>query len=349
MRISSANVGMESARSYASVSKQSSSFVRLSSKGGLFANYGNSAYYLSGTGQDNKGRGQSLPDAMRQMRSSRDAASGIRRMDSQEGPRSYGQVKQKCILYLLDILFHGKRKFPTDDASGAIPSGSNESKLIFGQKKLEYSESENTSFTTTGKVVTQDGREIEFGLTMEMSRSFQARYEENYMFSIPDVCDPLVINLDGNIAGLSDQKFLFDLDGDGEEESISTLASGSGFLALDKNGDGIINDGNELFGTKSGDGFRDLAAYDSDGNGWIDENDPIFEKLMIWTKDENGKDQLYKLTDKGVGAICLRNTATQFSLNNAMTNQTNGYIRSSGIFLFEDGEAGTVQHLDIAK
>ena len=88
---------------------------------------------------------------------------------------------------------------------------------------------------------------------------------------------------------LSDQTFYFDLDADGEEEEISML-KGSGYLALDKNEDGIINDGSELFGTGNGDGFADLARYDEDGNGWIDENDSIWSKLKIWCKDENGND-----------------------------------------------------------
>ena len=79
---------------------------------------------------------------------------------------------------------------------------------------------------------------------------------------------------------LSDQTFYFDLDADGEEEEISML-KGSGYLALDKNEDGIINDGSELFGTGNGDGFADLARYDEDGNGWIDENDSILSLIHI--------------------------------------------------------------------
>ncbi|MFQ8776527.1 MAG: hypothetical protein ACLR78_02345 [Roseburia sp.] len=81
-------------------------------------------------------------------------------------------------------------------------------------------------------------------------------------FGKPRLCDPLVINLDSNIANVSDQKFYFDIDADGSDDSISMLNSGSGYLALDRNGDGIINDGSELFGTQSGNGFADLAAYD---------------------------------------------------------------------------------------
>ena len=80
---------------------------------------------------------------------------------------------------------------------------------------------------------------------------------------------PLVINLDSNVTTLSDQKFMFDIDSDGILDSISYLNKGSGYLALDKNGDGVINDGNELFGTKSGDGFYDLSRYDEDHNGIV--------------------------------------------------------------------------------
>ena len=117
---------------------------------------------------------------------------------------------------------------------------------------------------------------------------------------------------------------------------------------MDKNGDGIINDGSELFGTKSGDGFKDLMIYDEDGNGWIEENDEIFSKLLIWSKDENGNDELYHLKEAGVGAICLQKASTDFSLNSLKNNQANGQIRSTGIFLYENGNVGTMQQLDLA-
>ena len=162
------------------------------------------------------------------------------------------------------------------------------------------------------------------------------------------MCDPLVINLDTDVAELSDQTFYFDIDGDGEKDEVSQLGKGSGYLALDKNGDGVINDGSELFGTSSGNGFADLAAYDEDGNGWIDENDAIWSKLKIWCKDENGNDVLYRLADKGVGAICLQNAATDFTLK-GQEGQTRGAIRNTGVFLYENGNVGTVQHVDVAK
>lgn len=219
--------------------------------------------------------------------------------------------------------------------------------LSYTQENFEF-EKENTSFSTVGTVRTSDGREINFNVNVGMSREFEQYYQNDLEIASFNMCDPLVINLDTDVTELSDQTFYFDIDADGEMDEISQLGAGSGYLALDKNGDGVINDGSELFGTESGNGFKDLAQYDDDGNGWIDENDAIWSKLQIWTKDENGNDKLYRLADKGVGAICLQNTATDFTLKGD-DGHTKGAIRSSGVFLYENGNVGTVQHVDVAK
>ena len=212
-------------------------------------------------------------------------------------------------------------------------------------------ESEYTSFSAQGLAKTEDGREISFNVDFEMSREFMQYTQVDEMIPHQEthqiLCDPLVINVGRGTTAVSDQKFTFDLDADGNDDSISLLKDGSGFLALDKDENGKIDDGSELFGTKSGDGFRDLAAYDGDGNGWIDENDDVFSKLKIWFKDEDGTDRLMDLKSADVGAIYLGNASTEFSLKND-AQATNGVIRSSGIFLRESGGAGTVQHLDLA-
>jgi len=90
-----------------------------------------------------------------------------------------------------------------------------------------------------------------------------------------------------------------------------------------------------------------LAAYDSDGNQWIDENDAIYSKLRIWSKDENGQDRLIGLGQAGVGAIYLGHVSTDFTLKNAQ-NQTDGQIRSTGVYLNENGTVGTVQKVDLS-
>ncbi len=211
-----------------------------------------------------------------------------------------------------------------------------------------YYEEESYTFETTGLVQTADGREISFGVTVGMSRSF---YQENTTFVQrlrSNTLDPLVLNVDADVTSVSDQKFYFDLDGDGDEEYIAKLSAGCGFLALDKNQDGKVNNGTELFGPNLGNGFEELALFDLDGNGWIDEADPIYSMLKIWEFNDDGEATLYSLKEKNVGAICLQRTETAFQLNESLTNTTNGYIRETGVFLTENGMAGTVQHLDFA-
>lgn len=208
-------------------------------------------------------------------------------------------------------------------------------------------ETESTTFASKGIVCTADGRNIDFNVEVSMSRAYMSKFD---MLEVKDYIktDPLIINLDTNVASVSDQKFFFDLDSDGDEEEISFAGKGSGFLAIDKNNDGKINNGSELFGTKSGDGFKDLAIYDEDGNGWIDENDAVFSKLKIWTKDENGNDYLIDLKRADVGAIYLSNTNTQFSLKDEVNN-LNAEVKRTGIYLKEStGMAGTLNHVDLA-
>ncbi len=208
-----------------------------------------------------------------------------------------------------------------------------------------YHESEQLSFTAGGVIRTADGQEIAFDVQLNLSRSFVQESSQIFRYTSQTI-DPLVINFDGTAAQLTDTKFSFDLDSDGDPDQISFLKPGSGFLALDQNSDGLINNGTELFGPASGDGFADLSGYDSDGNGWIDENDPIFDRLRIWTKDENGNDQLFALGVKGVGAIYLGNIGADFTMTNP-DNEALGQNRSAGIFVKESGQVGTMQQIDL--
>ena len=210
-----------------------------------------------------------------------------------------------------------------------------------------YGEVEQTSFSASGVVNTEDGRQISFDVNLSMSRSY---YEEtNVSVRLGDAAkttDPLVLNFAGTAAQLTDQRFSFDLNADGQQEQINFVAPGSGFLVFDRNGDGKVNDGRELFGPTTGEGFQELATFDADGNNWIDENDAIFNQLKIWTRNAEGKDVLRTLREANVGAINLSHAATPFSIKNA-ANELQAQIRTSGTFLQEDGNAGTIQQIDL--
>ncbi len=215
--------------------------------------------------------------------------------------------------------------------------------MVYTYQEYQH-ESEQVSFSATAQINTADGRSIDVQIELNMSREF---YQETSleMRSGAALTDPLVFNFNGNAAELSDDTFSFDLDLDGKNDQMAFMTPDSAFLALDRNGDGTINNGSELFGPTSGDGFTELAAFDSDGNNWIDENDGVFDNLRIFGRDTNGQRQLLTLGQAGIGAIYLGRVASPFSITNSDNNQL-GQVRSSGLFLFEDGRAGTVQQVD---
>ena len=215
----------------------------------------------------------------------------------------------------------------------------------FGYNKVSfterYEEYESLSFSTMGHVQTDKGS-IDLNLHFSMSRSFVV---ENSI-DIYTAFDPLVINLDGDIPNLLEDTFSFDLDNDGQSDQISKLGSGSGFLALDKNKDGKVNQGSELFGTITGNGFGELSAYDEDANSWIDESDSIFDSLQIWLKNEDKNEkELVGLGEVGIGAIYLNSESSEFTYKTAANNVL-GELKSSGIFLKENGEVGNVSQVD---
>lgn len=214
---------------------------------------------------------------------------------------------------------------------------------------IEYEESASMSFETTGKVITADGRELDFNMELSMSREYCESIDIVNQSIEAIMTDPLVISLDSNPISVSDQKWSFDIDGDGTKDSISLLSKGAGFLCYDKNGDGQINDGSEMFGSKTGNGFAELSEFDEDGNGWIDEADSIYDKLSVWQKDDAGNDRLISLRDAKLGAIYLGSARSEFALKSLDDNSHNAQIRRSGVFLHENGTAGIIQQIDMAK
>lgn len=232
---------------------------------------------------------------------------------------------------------------PPPAANEASPPAQRAGYGVEYERHETYHEIEQTEFSASGQVTTADGRTISFDLKLSMAREY---YEESHTsLRLGDAArkvDPLVLNFSGTAAQLTDQRFAFDLNSDGKTENIARLAAGSGYLAFDRNQDGVINNGKELFGPSSNDGFAELAQLDDDRNGWIDENDAAFTQLSVW----DGSGQLRSLKETGVGAIALANVATPFALKTG-SNQSLGDIRNSGIFLQEDGRAGTIQQIDL--
>ena len=133
--------------------------------------------------------------------------------------------------------------------------------------------------------------------------------------------EPILVNLEPGSYRLSgiDDPVRFDIHADGRPLKMAWTARNAAvaFLALDRNGNGMIDNGAELFGnasslpdgTRATNGFAALAAYDTTHDGVIDANDPIWPSLLLWTDlNHNGisePSEIVLLSGSSVTAISL--------------------------------------------
>ena len=113
---------------------------------------------------------------------------------------------------------------------------------VYNSTQTHY-ESEKLEFNAGGIIKTADGKEIAFSVNLQMSREYLSQQSVSLRAGDATRVDPLVINYSGKAAELTDMKFAFDINSDGNTEDIPFVQSGSGLLALDRNGDGAINNG----------------------------------------------------------------------------------------------------------
>lgn len=210
------------------------------------------------------------------------------------------------------------------------------------------SETQNRQVAATGSIELDDGRNVDFTIGINQRQSRQYAFSESVRVEERAMTDPLVINFDSPSATLGDTVFEFDLNGNGDPSEYATLSAGSGYLALDRNDNGKVDDGGELFGPASGSGFKELASLDKDGNKWLDRNDPAFDRLQVMVQGRDGEQQLRTLSEVGVEALYTGSTQDRFSLTSSQGVPL-GEIRATGLYLSEDGEVRTLEELDLAR
>lgn len=228
-------------------------------------------------------------------------------------------------------------------------SNNRELRAIVFNTKEEYYQKQSVEFSSSVKIQTPN-KSFEMNLDLSFSQEFYKSQSTQLIIGDQSVMDPLVINFDEDVnpfANISNLHFAFDLDSDGTTEMIPQLKQGAGFLALDKNENGTIDNGSELFGPTTNNGFSELAKYDDDKNNWIDEKDAVFDKLKVWSIDENGNSSLVSLIDRNVGAIYLGDVQSGFKYQSAI-DQTSAVQKSNGIFVKEDGSGlGVISSIDV--
>jgi len=245
------------------------------------------------------------------------------------------------LVNLADTQGTGNATQPAPKSTPTATTPSTEWSIHFSSTSV-HEEAQQTSYQAKGNVTTADGRSISFSAGLMMQR--YERTETSVSFdatNAPKRTDPLVLNLSTDQVRLTGSSVAFDLNSDGSKEKLAVLTSGSAYLVLDRNHNGKIDNGSELFGPASGNGFSDLSQLDSDHNGWIDENDAAYSQLAVW----NPGGTMKSLADAGVGAIALQNRATPYTLKEGGKELAD--VRATGIFLTESGEAKTIQQVDM--
>ncbi|MFH1116114.1 MAG: calcium-binding protein [Pseudomonadota bacterium] len=162
--------------------------------------------------------------------------------------------------------------------------------------------------------------------------------------------DPLILDLQGDGIGTSNLKDgqYFDYDADGFAERMAWIDPRDGLLAMDLNGDGVINSGRELFGDqtilrngkRAANGFEALSDLDANADGKIDEHDEAYSRLSVWTDldgDEYASEtEICNFADLGITSISLSAT-----LHHNTDEQGNDRTRI-GNFQWCDGTMGQI-------
>ncbi|KZN30428.1 hypothetical protein N480_05605 [Pseudoalteromonas luteoviolacea S2607] len=201
-------------------------------------------------------------------------------------------------------------------------------------------ESQSNALRVDGQIRLESGEQIDFVFKAEFAQSYSS-YQRT--IESVDMKDPLVISFNNKSVELDKEDMRFDIDADGQQDSFAHLKKGYGFLALDLNKNSKVDDGKELFGALSGNGFADLAQYDKDKNGFIDENDDVFDSLRVWVKNID-EDKLLSLDEAGIGAISVTNVETP--LNIRESGELKGAVRRSGFYLDDKGTPNLIQQVD---
>ena len=165
--------------------------------------------------------------------------------------------------------------------------------------------------------------------------------------------DPLILDLDGDgleIAGLNGADSVkFDTNGDGLKTSTAWAGADDGFVVLDRNGNGLIDDGSEMFGDetalpdgrKASDGFAGLRELDSNHDGVFSAADAQFGAVRIWRDlNQDGisqADELKTLADSGVASIKLDSAASTAKYPDAQLVRDGSFTRTDG----STGQAGS--------
>lgn len=188
----------------------------------------------------------------------------------------------------------------------------------------------------------------------QITMSYQYNAESAYTYTsyrqvdLSQLKDPLIVQFGdiplGNVKGTTE----FDVNSDNTLNPLPVFNGDVGYLVYDKNHNGRADDGTELFGPQTGQGFSELAALDQDGNGFIDKNDSAYHDLYIWQPTTSKRSGRYmSLSDVGIAGINTQAHETPFTFLDRQGN-IKAQMRYSSFAYDNNFQARGVHQVDVA-
>ncbi|MEW6991459.1 hypothetical protein AADZ91_12310 [Colwelliaceae bacterium 6441] len=186
------------------------------------------------------------------------------------------------------------------------------------------------------------------GQQLKINYSFSLYSEQSSYSSIEMTAaalkDPLIVQFGDQALGQIKDEHNFDINQDGTLNNLPVFSGDVGYLVYDKNQNLKADNGSELFGPQTGNGFTELAQLDSNKNGFIDKEDEHFEQLYLWQPQKSNS--MTSLTEAKIQAISISAIDTPFSFHD-----TNGNIaaqmRQSSFAISDDGSGKGVHQVDV--
>ncbi len=178
-----------------------------------------------------------------------------------------------------------------------------------------------------------ESRQVRVQVEASFSLDIRVQMEQDV-----EMTDPLIVQLGDQPLSLARESYRFDLNLDGLADALPGLNGQAAYLVLDRNNNGRIDDGRELFGPRSGNGFVELAALDENGDGRVDARDTAFASLQLWKPGGS----LRPLREAGITALLLNRQAATRDLY--QMDRLAGRVREQSLL---EGVPGKLLEVDL--
>ncbi|MBL4942539.1 MAG: hypothetical protein JKY81_12870 [Colwellia sp.] len=201
------------------------------------------------------------------------------------------------------------------------------------------------SYQIQGKFnINDQALSLNYNFTLSSERTSYSKIE----MSAAALKDPLIVQFGAQSLGKITGQKNFLINQDNTLDKLPIFSGDVGYLVFDQNNNQQADDGSELFGPQTGQGFAELARLDSNNNGFIDAEDKDFERLYLWqpNADNSQTERWLSLQEAKIQAISLSAISTPFDFYDQQ-GQLQAQLRQSSFAISDEGYGRGVHQVDV--